>query len=129
MPNRDLVSNIDVQASVIPVVHTATATGTGIDLDGCDSAAIIVQSGAIGSAGNFTAKIQESDVLGSGYTDVAAADQVGTFLAVMLADTIEKVSYIGNKRYVRAMLTKNSGTSIAAGVLVVRGNLAQRPDA
>lgn len=38
-----------------------------------------------------------------------------------------KVGYIGNKRYLRTVLTKNGGTSIAAGAVVIKGHAHQRP--
>ena len=41
---------------------------------------------------------------------------------------MQRVSYIGNKRYIRAVLTVASATNGAvAGVLVVRGNPASAP--
>jgi hypothetical protein len=38
-----------------------------------------------------------------------------------------KVGYAGFKRYLRVVVTKNSGTSIAAGAVLVKGHAAQRP--
>ncbi|MEF2548900.1 hypothetical protein VQ045_17210 [Aurantimonas sp. E1-2-R+4] len=125
---RDIANNIGVVQAVAPAVLSATNTSPAIDLIGFDSAAVIVNSGAIVTAGDFTAKIQESDTTTSGdFTDVAAADLIGTFPATLAADSVVKVGYTGVRRYVRTVLTKNGGTSIAAGVMVVKGHAAGRP--
>ena len=124
---RDIANNIGVVQAVVPAVLTATNTSAAIDLQGFDSAAVIINTGAIVSSGNFTAKLQESDVSGSGYTDVAAADLVGTLPAVLLASSVVKQGYIGNRRYIRTVITLNSGTSIAASAVVVKGRAYSKP--
>lgn len=81
--------------------------------------------------GTHTPKLQESDNGTSGWTDVAAGDLIGGFSVVNSAgggNAVQRVSYIGNKRYIRAVLTVASATNGAfAGVLVVRGNPASAP--
>lgn len=125
---RDLASNISAVAAVAPAVLTATNTSSAIDLKGFNSAAVIINTGAIGSSGNFTPKLQESDTTTSeDFTDVAAADLVGTFPTALAAASVYRVGYIGRKRYVRTVLTLNSGTSIAAGVVIVKGHPADMP--
>lgn len=124
---RDIANNLGIVQAVAPAVLSATDTSTGIDLLGFNSAALVINTGAIVGAGDFTPKLQESDAAGSGYTDVATGDLVGTFPASLAADSVVKVGYIGNKRYVRTVLTKNGGTSIAAGAVVVKGRAASRP--
>lgn len=84
-------------------LKTSTTTGTGIDLANVIENTVFFLPGAI-TDGTHTPKLQESDALGSGYTDVAAADQVGT-LAAIAANTIQQVSYIGSKRYLRGVVT------------------------
>lgn len=121
MTNRSMHNALSVDDSIVPAVQSATATGTGVDLQGYDSAEVVVNFGAIVSAGDFAASVEESDTLGSGYTAVAAADLRGSFLATALASTVEQVGYVGSKRYIRVILTKAGGTSIAAGAVVVRG--------
>jgi hypothetical protein len=125
---RDIVSNIGVVQTVAPAVHSITSTSNLIDLLGFQSAAVIINTGAIAGDGNFTAKLQESDTDQTGdFADVAAADLIGSFPASLEAQSVVKVGYIGNKRYLRTVLTKNSGTSIAAAVLVVKGHAHERP--
>lgn len=125
---RDLKSNIGVVAALAPAVLSATATGAAVDLAGFGSAVAVVNTGAIVSAGDFTAKLQESDTTTSGdFTDVAAGDLLGTFPASLAADSVVRVGYIGTKRYIRLVVTKNGGTSIAAGAVVVKGHPAIAP--
>lgn len=125
---RDIANTIGVVQAVAPAVLSATTTSAAIDLLGFKSAALVINTGAIASAGDFTAKLQESDTTTSGdFTDVAAANLVGTFPASLAADSIVKVGYIGSKRYLRTVITKNSGTSIAAGAVVIKGRAYKRP--
>lgn len=125
---RDLSHNLGVVQALVPQVLAATDTSAAIDLNGFNSAMVVINTGAIVSSGNFTAKLQESDTTTSGdFTDVAAADLIGTLPAVLLASSVAKQSYIGNKRYLRLVTTKNSGTSIAAGAVIIKGNAASKP--
>lgn len=125
---RDIASNIGVKLALSPAVQAATIKGNAIDTNGFNSVAFVVNTGAIVSAGDFTAKLQHSDTTTDGdFTDVVAADQTGSFGASLPADASVKAGYIGNKRYIRVVLTKNSGTSIAAGAVAVLGHAADRP--
>lgn len=125
---RDLASNIAVVSAVAPAVLTATNTSSAIDLQGFDAVALFINTGAIAGSGNFTPKLQHSDTTETGdFVDVPAAGLVGTFPAALAASTAYKVGYVGGKRYVRSVLTLNSGTSIAASALIVKGNAAQLP--
>lgn len=125
---RDIAPNIGVVQAVAPAVLSATNTSAAIDLLGFDSAAVVINTGAIVSSGDFTAKLQESDTTTSGdFTDVAAEHLVGDLPATLEADSVVKQGYIGNKRYIRTVLTKNSGTSIAAGAVIVKGHPTEAP--
>ncbi|MFG1345235.1 hypothetical protein V5F59_10105 [Xanthobacter autotrophicus DSM 431] len=125
---RDLGSNISPVQLVAPAVQAATVAGGAVDLLGFDSAVMVVNTGAIAGAGNFTAKVQESDTTTSGdFADVGTADLRGAFPASLAENTVTRVGYIGRKRYVRLVITKNSGTSIAAGAVLIRGTAAGRP--
>ncbi|MBQ2263258.1 MAG: hypothetical protein II336_18090 [Loktanella sp.] len=124
---RDLQSNIGVVAAVAPATLTATNTSAAIDLQGFNSACVVINTGAIGGAGNFTPKLTECDTSGGVYTDVAAGDLVGTFPEALEAASVYKVGYIGNKRFLKTVLTLNSGTNIAAGAVLVLGDPAQAP--
>lgn len=124
---RSIEPNIGAAQVIAPVVVTATTTSAAIDLQGFESAALIVNTGAIGGAGDFTAKLQESDASGSGFADVDAAHLTGTFPASLEADSVVKVGYIGFKRYLKAVVTKNSGTSIAASAVLIKGHPHDAP--
>lgn len=120
---RDLAPNIAPVQVVAPAVLTGNNTSAAIDLQGFESAALVVNTGAIAGSGNFTAKLQESDETSGGtFTDVEAEHLVGSFPATLEADGVAKVGYIGLRRYVRTVFTKNSGTSIAAGAVLIKGN-------
>ncbi len=125
---RDIVHNIGVVQSIAPAVQAATIKGAGIDLLGFDSVAIIISTGAIAGAGSFTPTLQESDDdVDANYTDVDADHLQGALPATLEASSVTKVGYRGFKRFVRPVLTKVSGTSIAAGAIAIKGDAAERP--
>lgn len=125
---RDIASNIGVELTLAPVDYAATTKGTAVDLLGFNSAAVVVSTGAITSAGLYAVKVQESDTTTDGdFTDVDSGDLVGTLPAGLAATSTYKQSYIGHKRYIRAVITKTSGTSIVAGAIVVKGDAADKP--
>lgn len=123
---RDLKHYLSVGISVLSgVLKTATATGTGVDLQGYETATAVVQFGVI-TDGTFTPSLEESDTFGSGYTAVAAGDQLGTFTAATSGgggSAVQTVGYIGSKRYVRVVLTVTGSPSTGgyANALIVRG--------
>ena len=127
MAERDLTSNIGVFSTIAPAVLTATTNGAGVDLRPFNSATLVVNVGAIVGAGNMTAKMQESDD-NSAWSDVAAIDTIGTALpAVLVTGTTVRIGYKGIKRYVRAVATLNSGTSVALDAIIVAGHANLAP--
>lgn len=125
---KDLHSNIAVVAALGSVVVAATATSAAIDRQGFNSLEVVVNTGAIVGVGDYTTKLQESDTTtGGDFTDVAARDLLGAFPASLAADSVYKVGYKGNKRYIRTVTTKNSGTSIAASITVIKGHPSDAP--
>lgn len=125
---KDLHSKIGLVQALAPAVVAATATSSPIDLQGFNSALVAINTGTIAGSGDFTTKMQESDTTTSGdFADVAAADLQGEFPASLEADSVYKVGYVGTKRYIRTVTTKNSGTSVAAGIMVVRGHASDAP--
>ncbi len=126
---RDLVNNLGVALVLSPAVQAATIKGTAIDLRGFDSVMFVINTGAIAAAGNFTVTVEESDTTTDGdFAAAAAANVIGsTLVNPLTADGSFKVGYNGFKRYARVVATKNSGTSIAAGAVAIRGNATQRP--
>lgn len=125
---RDIASNIGTKLALAPAVQSATIKGATVDTTGFGSVAIVVNTGAIAGDGDFTAKLQESDTTTDGdFTDVVPAHLVGELPEALAATSVYKQSYIGHKQYVRVVLTKNSGTSIAAGAVAVLGHANLRP--
>lgn len=125
---RDIAPNIAPVQMVAPVVLAGNSTSAAVDLQGFESAALVINTGAIAGAGDFTAKLQESDdTAGGTFTDVAADHLVGAFPATLEANSVVKVGYIGHRRYVRTVITRNSGTSIAIGAVLVKGHPHVRP--
>lgn len=118
---RDLYNNIGVVHAVPPQVITATQTSAAIDLTAVNGAVVHVNTGAIVSSGSVTPKLQECATVGGTYTDVAAADLLGTFPALLVTNTAIKVGYNGTKPFIKVVLTFNSGTSVAASATVITG--------
>lgn len=109
--------------SIAPLLRTTTISGTGVDLSNFGGNTFLFIPGAI-TDGTHTPTLEESDSSGSGYSTVAAADQVGT-LAALVANTVQEASYIGAKRYVRAVVTvtgsPSTGANVAVGALLTKG--------
>ena len=123
---RDLANNIGVVPGLVPAVKsTASETGSAIDLQGFESAMVIVNTGAIAGDGDFGIAIQDS-VTGSGDWE-AATKVMGAFPATLEANSSYRVGYTGSKRYVRINVTKEGGTSIALGAVAVLGHPAVAP--
>ncbi len=122
---RDLKSMIDIIQSIPPAVHSTDQTGTGVDLQGFDSAVAEIMTGAdVGST--HAPRLEEGDTLGGSYSTVAAADLQGAFSADIGANAIERVGYIGTKRFIR-LFVASSGVSLAYGGNIIRGRAAQTP--
>lgn len=120
---KDLYHGFNAVQAIAPAVAAAAADGAAVDLIDHDAALFVINTGAIVGAGDFGVKLQESDAPGSGFTDVAAEDQLGTLPATLAANTAYRVGYIGSKRkrFARLSLTKAGGTSIAVGAVAVLG--------
>ena len=118
---RDLESRLDVLASLVPTgARTASANGTGIDLQGYDGALVIVNADTI-TDGTHTPKVQESDD-NSTFTDVASTDLVGTALVAIAAASVQRIAYVGAKRYIRVVVTVAGATTGGKyQAVVVRG--------
>lgn len=105
---KDLVYSVKPEISIKPQLASAgTINGDEVDTSGVHDLMLVVETGDI--AGTPTAqtvdvKLQESDVSGSGFTDITDA----TITQITAAGTIEVLGWqnIGyEKRYVRAVAT------------------------
>jgi len=125
--NNDLQSNFRPMVSVTPATigANATKTGTIIDRKGFNGVQFVASYGAVTTTGTVcTLVIREGDVTGT-MTSVADADLLGTELLASLTagtprtagvnrDVARRVGYIGNKRYVQALVVQTGVTSAAA---------------
>lgn len=134
---RDLKNNVAVVSLLDPVTLTSTAiadTKTNyVDLQGYDSAVIAVAYGTVATPAEnseLIAILQESDTTtDTDFDTVATTDLIGAFTAVDGAaddNAVQKVGYIGCKRYIRVLLDiTNTGsglTSVPVAVAAVLGN-------
>ena len=100
------------QISLVPAARNASANGTGVDLANYGSNRIDMVFGVV-TDGTHAPKIQESSD-NSTFTDVAAADQVGSFSAATSSSggsAVQTVSYIGKLRYIRVVQTVSGATT------------------
>ena len=145
---KDLSNNINPAVSIINAVKTAAGNGTGVDLQGYESATVLVDVGAEGDTLSwsvyFEVSLEHSDD-NSTYSDCAQADIIdgtiaagGIFLKLDgttggdpdTAGGIFRIGYVGGKRYVRVVLAKtgthSNGTPI--GAMIVRGHARNSVD-
>lgn len=116
---RDLYSGFAAVNALSPAVQAATVNGATVDVSQANGVVFVVSTGAIAGAGAFGVGIEESE---DGVTwGAAPAIRVKKPLvpAVLLADTAYRLGYYGKLKYARLVLTKASGTSIAAGAVAV----------
>jgi hypothetical protein len=123
--NNDLQNNIRSVVSVTPLAIGAngTKTGTIVDRKGFNGVQFVATYGSVTTTGTVcTLVIREGDVTGT-MTSVADADLIGTeALASLTAgtprtagvnrDVSRRVGYIGNKRYVQALVVQTGVTSV-----------------
>lgn len=115
---RDIYNNTKTVQALAPAVQAATINGPAIDTKGSKSLAFAINTGAIVGSGVFALSLQESEN-GTTWTAAAAEAVQGTLPSSLAADSVVKIGYIGHMRYARVVLSKASGTSIAAGAIAV----------
>jgi hypothetical protein len=119
---RNISQLLLVSPTLYPVVVTADkAKDVGVDIIDFDSAMFVANIGAIAGAGIVLPVAQECDTLGGTYTDVAAADLEGAFVNAV-ANTVQKVGYKGNKRFLAIRADYVSGTSVLLGGVIEAGH-------
>jgi len=132
---RDLKSNFDAAQSIKPAgARTASVNGEEVDLLEYGSALVLVNLGDW-TDGSFSFKVQERELTSDAWADVDAEDLVGAFTVVDGADddnTVQRVSYIGDKRRIRVVASEAGGspapgTGLVFDALVVRGNPTMAP--
>lgn len=141
---KDLHSHITIASAIGAAVLAADNTPVAIDLQGYESAEIVLSIGVGGITFSGTNKIEfkltHSDD-DSTYTDVTTADMLGVTVAsggiikaltaAHAAAAVYRYGYKGNKRYLNLLAdfsgTHGTGTPIAANV--IKGNGDSNPQA
>jgi len=149
---KDLSNSIATALSHKVAVTTAASNGTGVDLQGYESATVVVTIGAEGDtlSGSvfFEIGLEESDD-NSTFTDVAQAGIVdgtiaadGVFLKIDgtgdagtggnpdTTGATYRVGYVGGKRYIRTTIAKTGthSTGTPLGTTVIKGNARHTGD-
>ena len=139
---KDLYNNIEVVSLLDPVVVTATATITDIDLAGFNSACLLISIGLDAGTGlsatdywTFTLK-DSAD--GTTYANVETADMLdltvssGVVLTVDATtedNTLYKLGYVGGKRYLELTYTETTtgSNSTPMSIVLVKGHPLDSP--
>lgn len=113
----DKTSELLCARAFAPVVVTddTPQVSQELDLQDAQGATLVMQYGTLSDANaTTTLLLQESDTSGSGFTDVADRDLIGTEAAAspIFSDDnkVAKLGYKGIKRYLKATLTPSGNT-------------------
>ena len=131
---QDLSNNIKIMQSIAPATLDADANGTGVDTQGFENVAIVIDTGVEGITLSGTNKIEfelEHSDDDSTFVDMASADVNGTLGSGGLVLTLDanaetpqvsEIEYLGSKRYVRVVAnfsgTHGTGTPMSASVIL-----------
>ena len=142
---KDLYNNIIGSMDFENQTISATQTAVEIDLAGCNSAVFFfafgAEGGTLSESLGWTVTMTHADDDGTGsagdYASVAAKDVQGVTpdsgVIITLDDpaedsTLYKVGYIGDKRFVKLLLTEvGSTTGIPVTILTVKSHLQDVP--
>lgn len=142
---RDLHSGLTAVLALAAAVYDADNTPAAIDLQGYNSAEIILPIGVGGITFDATNKVEfvlthsDDDVT---YTNVTDADMLGvsditggiikSLVAAHAAGTVSRFGYKGNKRYLKLLAnfsgTHGAGTPMSAIVLKSHGHDSPQAD-
>ena len=142
---RDISNRTKSVNTVDPKVITSDTNGTGVDLQGFESAMVVftvgIEGDTLSSSVKFEIHLEHSDD-NSSFSAVTASTDVtegsvnrdGTFVTLddsAESPSIHQIGYIGGKRYIRAVVdatgSHSNGTPMAC--VVVLGNPIDSTDA
>lgn len=142
---RDISNRTVAVATQVPAVVTADADGTTVDLQGFNSAMVVVNTGVEGDTLSGSVKfdfiLEHSDndsdwsaVTSSTDVTEGSVDASGIFLTLDAnAETpqISQIGYIGGKQYIRCKIdaTGSHSNGTPMGVTVIKGNPSDSEDA
>jgi len=137
---KDLYNKVAAVSVLDPIAITATAVHTDVDLQGFNSACLLIQTGidagtGLGASHKFVFTMDHSDD-GTTYTAVTTADMLdltvtsGVVLTIDSTDednTLYKLGYIGGKRYLQLTYTITGTVTMPIGIIVLKGNPENAP--
>ena len=113
MASKDQKSDFNVEPSILPQTASGNVNGSEVDTLGYEGVTLEATMDAT-AVGTF--KLQESDTSGSGYTDVASDNVIGTNDVAGVQSDVVTIGYIGDKRFVRAVFTHATTGVVCANV-------------
>jgi len=119
---KDLKNNIKVVPSILPVAATGDATGVAVAVAGYESCAVALTATTASVGGTF--KLTECATSGGAYTDVAAADIIGTQGVAVVEDGTVTLGYIGNLGFIKAVFTHSADGVISADAILGNPHIA-----
>lgn len=137
---HDGLSGLQFQQVLDPAVATSTQTSSAIGIAGCGELTVLFSFGAAGDtlsgSVKMTCSLQESDD-DSNYTDVADADVIGQTTNDIVVDAdgeagqCYRIGYIGDKKYVKGVITfaGSHSTGTVVGITAIKSRLALEPAA
>ena len=107
------------------ISSNTTTSGVAVDTQGYQGATFVLDCSAY-TDGTYTPNIQESDVSGSGYTDVSDAflTNLESTAAVSAKDGVKAIGVLQHKRYLRVQLVS---TGVSSGATLLARALLHNP--
>lgn len=133
---KDLHNNIKVSRAISPAVGTDNTAFVSqiIDRQGYESLEFLIATGSLADAdATFTVLVEDGDASDlSDNAAVADTGLLGTEAAASFTyandDSVKKIGYCGNKRYVRLTITPANNTGNAAiSAVAVQGHANMAP--
>jgi hypothetical protein len=103
--------------AIAPASYTSTQTGTGVDCSNFRFLKAVAVVGAIAATATMDITLEESDVIGSGYSAISGA--VFTQIAVGVTGTHRFVEVFmqQRKKFIRAVATYGGSSTAVLGVI------------
>jgi hypothetical protein len=131
MGRADIANNVGLATLHAKIERNANATIQGTDVSEFHGAAFVVDAGAYTSGGGFDVKFQHRDSASDSWADIPDAELYGADndLEIREADanTQTYVGYAGSKRFIGAVLTRDTTGIMVLGVSVVKGHPTHIP--
>lgn len=130
---KDLYNNIEVESVLDPIAFDTTAVYTDIDLQGFNSACLLVHVGLDASmdASNKIVFTLKDSADGTTYTAVETDDMLeltvasGVVLTIDAAtedNTLYKLGYVGGKRYLELTATVTGTVDPPISIVLIKGH-------